>query len=136
MSCDDVYRVTPRVSAVVGYDRLVSDPLVIERFCWEIVYPLHRPQWFICPKTGHRMKRTAYSRCVLVITPLVHVKGKSPKKVPNVKSEEELEEDPKEDPQEDSKEEGEPNKRRLKEASDSDSNTWPLDDSTRNEETN
>ncbi|GJU80647.1 hypothetical protein Tco_1283012 [Tanacetum coccineum] len=30
MCCDDVYRVTPRVSALAGSDRLVSEPLVIE----------------------------------------------------------------------------------------------------------
>ncbi|GJW61703.1 hypothetical protein Tco_0111038 [Tanacetum coccineum] len=44
MCCDDAYHVTPRVSALTGCDRLVSEPLVIEnhdyptprRYRWEI----------------------------------------------------------------------------------------------------
>nr|GFA49110.1 reverse transcriptase domain-containing protein [Tanacetum cinerariifolium] len=47
----------------------------------------------------------------------------------------EPEEDREEDPQENSEEECELKKKRLKEASESDSNTWPLDDSTSDDET-
>ncbi|GJZ28811.1 hypothetical protein Tco_0573458 [Tanacetum coccineum] len=63
--------------------------------------------------TGLRMKQTAYRRHVPVVTSPVQVKEKSPKRVPNVESEEDLEEDP----QEDSEKEGEPKKKRMKEAS-------------------
>ncbi|GJV28459.1 integrase, catalytic region, zinc finger, CCHC-type containing protein [Tanacetum coccineum] len=31
LCCDDIHDVTPRVSALAGYDRLVSEPLVIEK---------------------------------------------------------------------------------------------------------
>nr|GEW65308.1 hypothetical protein [Tanacetum cinerariifolium]GEW66815.1 hypothetical protein [Tanacetum cinerariifolium] len=41
----------------------------------------------------------------------------------------------KDDPKEDSEEEEEPKKKRLMEASKSDSNIWPLDESTSYEET-
>ncbi|GJW53698.1 reverse transcriptase domain-containing protein [Tanacetum coccineum] len=58
-------------------------------------------------------------------------KKKSPERVPDVESEE----DPKEDPQEDSEKEGESKKKKLKEASESDSNTLPPEYTTPNEET-
>ncbi|GJV57457.1 reverse transcriptase domain-containing protein [Tanacetum coccineum] len=77
------------------------------------------------------MKRTTYRRCVPVVTSPVQVKEKSPKRVPDVESEE----DPEEDLQEDSEKEGEPKKKRLKKASESDSNTLPPDYSTPNKET-
>ncbi|GJS43853.1 putative reverse transcriptase domain-containing protein, partial [Tanacetum coccineum] len=45
---DDIHEVTPRVSALAGCDRLVSEPLVIEnyvslthkKFCWETIFPI------------------------------------------------------------------------------------------------
>ncbi|GJW96959.1 hypothetical protein Tco_0178767 [Tanacetum coccineum] len=101
------------------------------RFRWEIVYPPPRQKWFICPKTGYRMKGTAYRCRVPIVTSLVQVKEKSSERVLDVESEE----DPKEDPQEDSEEEGEPKKKRLKEASESDSNTLPSDYAAPNKET-
>ncbi|GJY87260.1 hypothetical protein Tco_0501888 [Tanacetum coccineum] len=76
------------------------------------------------------MKRTAYWRIIPVVTSLVKVKEKSHERVLDVESKEE----PKEDPQEDSEEEGEP-KKRLKKASESDSNTLPPDYTAPNEET-
>ncbi|GKC47528.1 hypothetical protein Tco_1065250 [Tanacetum coccineum] len=89
MCCDDAYRVTPHVFALTGCDKLVSKPLVIEK-----------------------MKQTAYKRRAPIVTSVVQVKEKSPKRVPDVESEE----DPEEDPQEDSEKEGEPKKKQLKEA--------------------
>nr|GEX42611.1 putative reverse transcriptase domain-containing protein [Tanacetum cinerariifolium]GEX54310.1 putative reverse transcriptase domain-containing protein [Tanacetum cinerariifolium] len=77
------------------------------------------------------MKRTTYRRRVPAVTSLVQVKEKSPARVPNVESEE----DPEEDPHKDYEKEGEPKKKRLKEASESDSNTLPLDNTASNEET-
>ncbi|GJR84176.1 hypothetical protein Tco_0154961 [Tanacetum coccineum] len=46
--CDDIHDVTPRVSALAGCDRLVSEPLVIEnyvshirkKFCWGTIFPI------------------------------------------------------------------------------------------------
>ncbi|GJR99918.1 reverse transcriptase domain-containing protein [Tanacetum coccineum] len=76
------------------------------------------------------MKRTAYRLRIPVVTSPVQVKEKSHERVPDVESEE----DPEEDPREDSEEEGEPKKKRLKEASESDSNTLPSDYTTPNEE--
>ncbi|GJX41871.1 hypothetical protein Tco_0256861, partial [Tanacetum coccineum] len=32
LCCDDIHEVTPRVSALAGCDRLVSEPLVIENY--------------------------------------------------------------------------------------------------------
>ncbi|GJR85796.1 putative reverse transcriptase domain-containing protein [Tanacetum coccineum] len=40
MCCDDAYRVTPRVSALAGCDRLVSNPLVIEKVHLKLVIEL------------------------------------------------------------------------------------------------
>ncbi|GJW31317.1 hypothetical protein Tco_0051349 [Tanacetum coccineum] len=48
LCCDDIHEVTPRVSALAGCDRLVSEPLVIEnyvsltrkKFCWETIFPI------------------------------------------------------------------------------------------------
>ncbi|GKB23509.1 hypothetical protein Tco_0862910 [Tanacetum coccineum] len=48
LCCDDIHEVTPRVSALAGYDRLVSEPLVIEnyvslirkKFCWGTIFPI------------------------------------------------------------------------------------------------
>ncbi|GKA58870.1 ribonuclease H-like domain-containing protein [Tanacetum coccineum] len=48
LCCDDIHDVTPRVSALAGCDRLVSEPLVIEnyvslihkKFCWGIIFPI------------------------------------------------------------------------------------------------
>nr|GEY78659.1 putative reverse transcriptase domain-containing protein [Tanacetum cinerariifolium] len=77
------------------------------------------------------MKRTTYRRRIPAVTSLVQVKEKSPARVPDVESEE----DPEEDPHKDSEKEGEPKKKRLKEASESDSNTLPLDNTSSNEET-
>ncbi|GJW93315.1 putative reverse transcriptase domain-containing protein [Tanacetum coccineum] len=45
---DDIHEVTPRVSTLVGYDRLVSEPLVIKnyvflirkKFCWGTIFPI------------------------------------------------------------------------------------------------
>ncbi|GJT02042.1 hypothetical protein Tco_0823211 [Tanacetum coccineum] len=34
MCCDDAYLVPPRVSALAGYDRLVSEPGYREAFCF------------------------------------------------------------------------------------------------------
>ncbi|GKE61264.1 hypothetical protein Tco_1511631, partial [Tanacetum coccineum] len=82
------------------------------RFRWEIVYPPPGPKWFICPKTGYRMKRTAYRHRVPIVTSPIQVKEKSTERVPDVESKE----DPEEDPQEDSEKEGEPKKKRQKEA--------------------
>ncbi|GKE28364.1 hypothetical protein Tco_1443748 [Tanacetum coccineum] len=59
------------------------------------------------------MKQIAYRRHVPIVTSTVQVKEKSPKRVPNVESEEDLEEDP----HEDYEKEGESKKKRLKEAS-------------------
>ncbi|GKB51146.1 hypothetical protein Tco_0901899 [Tanacetum coccineum] len=70
--------------------------LAPRRFRWEIVYPPPGPKWFICPKTRYRMKRTAYIRRVPVIISPIQVKEKSPERVPDVESEEDLEEDPQE----------------------------------------
>ncbi|GJX41197.1 putative reverse transcriptase domain-containing protein, partial [Tanacetum coccineum] len=81
--------------------------------------------------THHLDQRTAYRRLVPVVTSPVQVKEKSPERVPDVESEEE----PKEDPQEDSEEEDKPKKKRLKEASESDSNTLPPDYTSPNEDT-
>ncbi|GKD36954.1 hypothetical protein Tco_1257161, partial [Tanacetum coccineum] len=86
MCYDDAYRVTPRVSALAGYDRLVSEPLV---------------------------------------------KKNSPERIHEVESEQ----DPEEDLKEDLEEEEESKKKRLKEASESDSNTLPPDYTAPNEET-
>nr|GEX48352.1 hypothetical protein [Tanacetum cinerariifolium] len=72
------------------------------------------------------MKRIAYRRLVPIVTSPVQVKEKSPERVPDVES--------KEDPQEDFKKEGEPKKKQLKEALESDSNTLPLDYTTPNKE--
>nr|GEW45560.1 hypothetical protein [Tanacetum cinerariifolium] len=91
MCCDDAYRVTPRVFALAGCDRLISEPLVIER-------------------KNHLREFLMWNQ-------------------------KEPEEDREEDPQENSEEECELKKKRLKEASESDSNTWPLDDSTSDDET-
>ncbi|GJZ71316.1 hypothetical protein Tco_0635167, partial [Tanacetum coccineum] len=46
LCCDDIHEVTPRVSALAGCDRLVSEPLVIEnyvslirkKFCWGTIF--------------------------------------------------------------------------------------------------
>ncbi|GJZ22513.1 ribonuclease H-like domain-containing protein [Tanacetum coccineum] len=46
LCCDDIHDVTPRVSALAGCDRLVSEPLVIEnyvslirkKFCWGTIF--------------------------------------------------------------------------------------------------
>ncbi|GJR98583.1 hypothetical protein Tco_0270757 [Tanacetum coccineum] len=100
------------------------------RFHGEIVYPPPGTKWFLYLKTGYRMKRTTYRRRVFVITPPIQVKEKSHERIPDVESKK----DPEEDPQEDSEEEGELKKKRLKKASESDSNTWPLNDSTSDEE--
>ncbi|GKB74312.1 hypothetical protein Tco_0935724 [Tanacetum coccineum] len=48
LCCDDIHDVTPRVSALAGCDRLVSEPLVIEnyvslirkKFCWGTIFPI------------------------------------------------------------------------------------------------
>ncbi|GJZ72203.1 hypothetical protein Tco_0636054, partial [Tanacetum coccineum] len=48
LCCDDIHEVTPRVSALTGCDRLVSEPLVIEKyvslirkkFCWGTIFPI------------------------------------------------------------------------------------------------
>ncbi|GKB02700.1 putative reverse transcriptase domain-containing protein [Tanacetum coccineum] len=47
LCCDDIHDVTPRDSALAGYDRLVSEPLVIEKACvidfggnWDVHLPL------------------------------------------------------------------------------------------------
>ncbi|GKD14709.1 hypothetical protein Tco_1199116 [Tanacetum coccineum] len=48
LCCDDIHEVTPRVSALAGCDRLVSEPLVIEnyvslirkKFCWGTIFPI------------------------------------------------------------------------------------------------
>ncbi|GKF07576.1 hypothetical protein Tco_0041800, partial [Tanacetum coccineum] len=48
LCCDDIYDVTPCVSALAGYDRLVLEPLVIEnyvslirkKFCWGTIFPI------------------------------------------------------------------------------------------------
>ncbi|GKD31370.1 putative reverse transcriptase domain-containing protein, partial [Tanacetum coccineum] len=48
LCCDDIHDVTPRVSALAGCDRLVSEPLVIEnyvslirkKFHWETIFPI------------------------------------------------------------------------------------------------
>ncbi|GJZ21109.1 putative reverse transcriptase domain-containing protein [Tanacetum coccineum] len=93
--------------------------LTPKRFRWDIVYPPPGPKWFICPKTWYRIKRTAYRCRVSVTTSHVQVKEKSPEKIPEVESEEDLEE-----------EEG------LDEASESDLNTLPLDYTTSDEDTN
>ncbi|GKD69493.1 hypothetical protein Tco_1323583 [Tanacetum coccineum] len=93
--------------------------LTPKRFRWDIVYPPPGPKWFICPKTWYRIKRTAYRCRMSVTTSHVQVKEKSPEKIPEVESEEDLEE-----------EEG------LDEASESDLNTFPLDYTTSDEDTN
>ncbi|GJU10082.1 hypothetical protein Tco_1132478 [Tanacetum coccineum] len=60
--------VVPRISALAGCDRLVSEPLVIQKqlampshfhkkFCWGTVFATGRRS-FIEPETGLRMKRT------------------------------------------------------------------------------
>ncbi|GKA55635.1 reverse transcriptase domain-containing protein [Tanacetum coccineum] len=53
---------------------------VPRRFRWEIVYPPPGPKWFINPKTGYRMKRTAYRRRVHVTTHPFRAKEKLPEK--------------------------------------------------------
>ncbi|GJX28295.1 retrovirus-related pol polyprotein from transposon TNT 1-94 [Tanacetum coccineum] len=48
LCCDDIHDVMPRVSALAGCDRLVSEPLVIEnyvslirkKFCWGTIFPI------------------------------------------------------------------------------------------------
>ncbi|GKD03357.1 hypothetical protein Tco_1178331, partial [Tanacetum coccineum] len=48
LCCDDIHDVTPRVSALAGCDRLVSEPLVIEnyvslirkKFCWGTIFSI------------------------------------------------------------------------------------------------
>ncbi|GJV49919.1 ribonuclease H-like domain-containing protein [Tanacetum coccineum] len=42
LCCDDIHDVTPRVFALAGCDRLVSEPLVIEKNCCETFVPLCR----------------------------------------------------------------------------------------------
>nr|GEW11017.1 hypothetical protein [Tanacetum cinerariifolium] len=112
---------------------LVMSSLATRRFHWEIVYPTE-PRTSICPETVWRMIQKSYRRRVPIETSPVKVKEKSPEIVPQVESEEDLEEE-EEDPQEDFEEEGEPMKKRLKEASESDSNTLPPDYTAPNEKT-
>ncbi|GJR63824.1 putative reverse transcriptase domain-containing protein [Tanacetum coccineum] len=96
------------------------------KFHWEIVYPPSRPKRYINPVTGLRMKRTAYRRRVPVPNHPFQVKEKLLERIPYVESKEDLEEDP---------EEGEQPRKSRRWRPESGSNTWPLDYTTPNEET-
>ncbi|GJZ27936.1 hypothetical protein Tco_0572583 [Tanacetum coccineum] len=105
-------------------DFLVMSAPAPKRVRWEIVPPPLGPRMYIDVETGHRMKRTARKRVkVGPIVPFVLPEDpfkRIPDGDPDEKIEEDLEEYPEEDPEEDPKEE--PN-----EASRSGSNSWPLD---------
>ncbi|GKD09175.1 hypothetical protein Tco_1188860, partial [Tanacetum coccineum] len=81
------------------------------------------PKFYRDPKTGYRVKWTAYKCRVPIEFHPLRLKKNSPERI--------LEVEPKEDPEE---EKEEPKKKKLKEASKIDSNTRPLDNSTSNKE--
>nr|GEX79512.1 hypothetical protein [Tanacetum cinerariifolium] len=61
LCCDDMHDVTPRVSALVRCDRLVSEPLVMspptrKKFCWGTVFPT-RLKRYKDPEMGLRIKQ-------------------------------------------------------------------------------
>ncbi|GJV47407.1 hypothetical protein Tco_1437619 [Tanacetum coccineum] len=108
MCVDDAYHVMPRNSALVGCDRLVSEPLVIEN---EEKLVIRNPK----EKEGVQTMKTKLK--------MISKNGSISEFLEYSTS------------REDSEEEEEPKKKRLKEVSVSDSNTLPPDYTSPNKET-